>query len=193
MTGILLHRHPERSPLSLLHCGKSAGMRRGKTMYWCYLTSGNERTAIEISRLRPSDDGAKRYQNSAALLIFMRRTFPAEPVEPTEPAEPLSHAIAGRHVQRANFESNTKTPSSAKDLPRTECIRGATLIHVIGHALSEVPAYFRQLTYALRRRILGFSFRCALCGPFGRLPSIHSHQVGLSVRAFPALISASTV
>ena len=86
-----------------------------------------------------------------------------------------------------------KTPSSAKDLPRTECIRGATLIHVIGHALSEVPAYFRQLTYALRRRILGFSFRCALCGPFGRLPSIHSHQVGLSVRAFPALISASTV
>ena len=170
MTGILLHRHPERSPLSLLHCGKSAGMRRGKTMYWCYLTSGNERTAIEISRLRP-----------------------AEPVEPTEPAEPLSHAITGRHVQRANFESNTKTPSSAKNLPRTECIRGATLIHVIGHALSEVPAYFRQLTYALRRRILGFSFRCALCGPFGRLPSIHSHQVGLSVRAFPALISASTV
>ena len=61
------------------------------------------------------------------------------------------------------------------------------------HALSEVPAYFRQLTYALRRRILGSPFHCALCGPFGRLPSIHSHQVGLSVRAFPALISASTV
>ena len=25
---------------------------------------------------------AKRYQNSAALLIFMRRTFPVEPFEP---------------------------------------------------------------------------------------------------------------
>ena len=43
-------------------------------MYWCCLTSGDERSAIEISRLRPSDDGAKRYQNSAALFIFMRRT-----------------------------------------------------------------------------------------------------------------------
>ena len=32
------------------------------------------------------DDGAKRYQNSAALHYFLRRTFPAEPVEPTEPA-----------------------------------------------------------------------------------------------------------
>ena len=49
-------------------------MRLGKTMSWCCLTSGNERSAIEISRLRPSDDGAKRYQDSAALLIFMRRT-----------------------------------------------------------------------------------------------------------------------
>ena len=193
MTGILLHRHPERSPLSLLHCGKSAGMRRGKTMYWCYLTSGNERTAIEISRLRPSDDGAKRYQNSAALLIFMRRTFPAEPVEPTEPAEPLSHAITGRHVQRANFESNTKTPSSAKNCQGRSQIPRCHLDSCHRHALSEVPAYFRQLTYALRRRILGSPFHCALCGPFGRLPSIHSHQVGLSVRAFPALISASTV
>ena len=31
---------------------------------------------------------AKRYQNSAALLIFMRRTFPVEPFEPSEPFEP---------------------------------------------------------------------------------------------------------
>jgi hypothetical protein len=29
---------------------------------------------------------AKRYQNSAALLIFMRRTAPVEPIEPIEPA-----------------------------------------------------------------------------------------------------------
>ena len=40
---------------------------------------------------------AKRYQNSAALLIFMRRTAPVEPIAPIEPAEPLSHAIKGQH------------------------------------------------------------------------------------------------
>ena len=44
------------------------------------------------------DDGAKRYQNSAALHYFLRRTFPAEPVEPIEPAPPLSHAIKGQHA-----------------------------------------------------------------------------------------------
>ena len=47
------------------------------------------------------DDGAKRYQNSAALHYFLRRTFPAEPVEPIEPAEPLSHTIKGQHAPRA--------------------------------------------------------------------------------------------
>ena len=47
------------------------------------------------------DDGAKRYQNSAALHYFVRRTFPAEPVEPMEPAEPLSHIIKGQHAPRA--------------------------------------------------------------------------------------------
>ena len=77
-------------------------------MSWCCLTSDNERSAIEISRLRPSDDGAKRYQNSAALLIFMRRTTPVEPIEPIEPAEPLSHAIKGRHVSGANPLSISK-------------------------------------------------------------------------------------
>ena len=38
------------------------------------------------------DDGAKRYQNFAALLIFMRYTTPALPIKP---AEPLSNAIKG--------------------------------------------------------------------------------------------------
>ena len=46
------------------------------------------------------DDGAKRYQNSAALHYFLRRTFPAEPVEPTEPAEPLSQTIKGQNASR---------------------------------------------------------------------------------------------
>ena len=49
-------------------------MRLGKTLSWCCLTSDNERSVIEISRLRPSDDGVKRYQDSAALLIFMRHS-----------------------------------------------------------------------------------------------------------------------
>ena len=47
------------------------------------------------------DDGAKRYQNSAALHYFLRRTFPPDPVEPIEPAPPLSHAIKGQHAPRA--------------------------------------------------------------------------------------------
>ena len=51
------------------------------------------------------DDGAKRYQNSAALHYFLRRTFPAEPIEPIEPAEPLSHAIQGQHAPRATPDS----------------------------------------------------------------------------------------
>ena len=33
---------------------------------------------------------AKRYQNSAALHYYLRRTNPFEPVEPTEPAESFS-------------------------------------------------------------------------------------------------------
>ena len=50
--------------------------------------------------------------------------------------------------------------------------RGATLIHDRNRALIGIPLYSRQLTYALRRRILGFllipgeTFPCALCGPF---------------------------
>ena len=49
--------------------------------------------------------------------------------------------------------------------------RGATLLHGMTHALCEIPAYFRQLTYALRRRILNILniFPCALCGPFDNL------------------------
>ena len=37
-----------------------------------------------------NDDSAKRYQNSAALHYYLRRTNPFEFVEPTEPAESLS-------------------------------------------------------------------------------------------------------
>jgi hypothetical protein len=48
--------------------------------------------------------------------------------------------------------------------------RGATLIHGLTRALSEILLYPRQLTYAPRRRVLScFAFDCALRGPFGNL------------------------
>ena len=74
MAGILRHRHPERSRGIFTALRESAYMRRGKTMSWCCLTSGDERSAIKIEGYARNDDDAKRYQNSAALLIFMRRT-----------------------------------------------------------------------------------------------------------------------
>ena len=54
---------------------------------------------------------AKRYQNSAALLIIMRCTNTFEPVEP---AEPLSQIIKGQHAPWANPEPRTPNPE-----PRT--------------------------------------------------------------------------
>ena len=47
--------------------------------------------------------------------------------------------------------------------------RGATLIHGEYGALVRIQAYPRQLTYALRRGILGKTFPRALSGPFGNL------------------------
>ena len=79
-------------------------------MSWYCPTLGDERSAIKIEGYARNDDGAKRYQNSAALLIFMRRTTPVEPSEPVEPAEPLSNGIKGQHAQGANPEPYT--PSS---------------------------------------------------------------------------------
>ena len=74
-------------------------------------------------------------------------------------------------------------------------IRGATLLHRNSVPFDEIQTYLRQLTYAQRRRILGFktrlrvfaqnpglcqdisrsgslripAFGCALCGPFNNL------------------------
>ena len=39
-------------------------------MSWCCLTSGDERSAIKTLGYARNDDGAKRYQNSAALPCF---------------------------------------------------------------------------------------------------------------------------
>ena len=49
-----------------------------------------------------NDDSAKRYQNSAALHYYLRRTNLFEPVEP---AELLSFTIKGWRVLAAKFES----------------------------------------------------------------------------------------
>ena len=43
-------------------------------MSLCCVTRVDERSAIKIEGYARNDDGAKRYQTSAALLIFMRRT-----------------------------------------------------------------------------------------------------------------------
>ena len=70
MTGIRRHRHPERSRGIFTALRESACMRRGKTMSWYCLTSGDERSAIKTLGYARNDDGAKRYQNSAALPYF---------------------------------------------------------------------------------------------------------------------------
>ena len=49
-----------------------------------------------------NDDSAKRYQNSAALHYYLRRTNLFEPIEP---AELLSFTIKGWRVLAAKFES----------------------------------------------------------------------------------------
>ena len=68
-------------------------------MSWCCLTSGDERSAIKIEGYARNDDGAKRYQNAAALHHFC-----TDPFEPAEPAELLSNAIKGQHAHGANPE-----------------------------------------------------------------------------------------
>lgn len=52
------------------------------------------------------------------------------------------------------------------------------------YTLYRILSYPRQITHALRRRILSSigSFGCALSGPFDSLFSTHSQQTGLSVR-----------
>ncbi len=70
-------------------------------MSWCCLTSGVERSAIKIAAMLEMTMHAKRYQNSAALLIIMRCTNTFETVEP---AEPLSQIIKGQHAPWANPE-----------------------------------------------------------------------------------------
>ena len=69
------------------------------------------------------------------------------------------YSRAGRMLRSSKFhyaavckkKSLTKSFDSVKD---EYTIRGATLIHDLTRALSEIPSYLRQITSALRRRIL---------------------------------------
>ncbi len=47
--------------------------------YFCFQTRASHRSARKIEGFARNDDGAKRYQNFAALLIFMRRTTTLNP------------------------------------------------------------------------------------------------------------------
>jgi len=73
-------------------------MRRGKMMSWCCLTAGDERSAIKIEGYARDDDGAKRYQNSAALPYFYA---PHHHFAFLIQAR-LSPTIKGQHVPWAN-------------------------------------------------------------------------------------------
>ena len=59
MTGIRRHRHPKRSRGIFTALRESVCMRRGKTMSWCCLTSGDERSAIKIEGYARNDDTRK--------------------------------------------------------------------------------------------------------------------------------------
>ena len=56
--------------------------------------------------------------------------------------------------------------------------RGATLVQEKLPALDGILAYSRQLTYALRRKILGYCLSLRLCGSFDGLRSAGFHRSG---------------
>ena len=73
-------------------------------MSWCCLTSGDERSAIKIEGYARNDDGAKRYQNAAALHHFCAAPpFLISHFSFLIQAK-LSHAIKGQHAHGANPE-----------------------------------------------------------------------------------------
>lgn len=73
--------------------------------------------------------------------------------------------------------------------------RGATLIHGITRALSRIPTYPRQLTYAhTLQNTLGISpFDCTLSGPFDNLFLIRLSASRTLCKGIIDVISASTV
>ena len=124
MTGIPRNVIPSVAERSLLHCDNQHVCTEKKR--WLGAASHVAMSVLQGGSLgcASDDDGAKRYQNFAALRSFdsvllsqishfltydvfpaqddeMRCTFPAEPVEPTEP---LSQRGKGQNAQGANPE-----------------------------------------------------------------------------------------
>ena len=92
----------------------------------------------------------------------------------------------------------TKTPLTEITFcqGRIKSIRGATLIHGKGRALSRIPTYPRQLTYALtlqntQRRACAFD--CTLRGPFDGLCFARLSASRALCTSITTVISASTV
>ena len=98
MTGILWHRHPERSRGIFTALRESSCMHRGKTMSWCCLTSGDERFAIKtlgygrndvaheaLSKLRGASDFYAPHHHFSFLIshsniVFVRNQEASRPV-----------------------------------------------------------------------------------------------------------------
>ena len=71
VTGILRHRHPERSRGIFTALRESVCMRRGKTMSWCCLISGDERSAIKIEGYARNDDAREALSKLHGASIFL--------------------------------------------------------------------------------------------------------------------------
>lgn len=73
--------------------------------------------------------------------------------------------------------------------------RGATLIHGITRALSRIPTYPRQLTYAhtLQNTLESLPFDCTLGGPFANLFLTRLSAFRTLCKGIINVISASSV
>ena len=83
MTGIRRYRHPERS--------------RGKTMSWCCLTSGDERSAIKIEGYARNDDAREALSKLRGASDFYAPHHHSSFLIQAE----LSNVIMGQHAPRA--------------------------------------------------------------------------------------------
>ena len=92
---------------SLLHCGNQRVCAEGKR---CLGAASHQAMSVLQYRFlgyARNDDSAKRYQNSAALHYYLRRTNPFEPVESYSTRPPLSHAIKGHPARGLTLNLET--------------------------------------------------------------------------------------
>ena len=103
VTGILRHRHPERSGGIFTALRESACMCRGKTMSWCCLTCDDERSAIKTLGYARNDDAREALSKLRGASDFYAPHHHSSLLTPNWRVE-LSHAIKGRHAPEANPE-----------------------------------------------------------------------------------------